>query len=570
MAFHYATSPSSGSYREILTRLVAFATSKHISAITINNAGTGYTAGNILTITHAGAYGNALIEVLTVGGSGEILTVAIRSSGAFANRVASVTLNAGGSGYPVSLTNTLILEIQGGTWTEEAKVSATTNGSGVVTAVALFETGGAYSVAPAATAATTAIIGPSTATTGSGCTVNTTMTGLIGTTGIAATGGSGSSATFNLTLTDTGWTALRSTNNYSVNSINNEKEIVLRGTVSGGDEPYIGFRTYTQTSGINTRYGWVLVGMDGFNSGLAFASQPNVGPIPATGSVGDPTNANTTGPFFLLFDNAQNYWFNVTSRRLMCVVKAVGASTTAYMSMYAGLMNPFGTATESPYPMYLSASTDTANTAPDVGGLGSVTGITELNVFNSSRRAAAAFFRDANSGLYVRVGNSNGSTPANLNATYDTVALSGFTSGRSCLYPVGSPAVDNSGGNNASNVVAVGCRLVFGNDDGSFSSAATLSQDEGGSATAVMMPTVGDNEILLIPCVVSVTDANTAPSINHSIRGELDGVYWIPGTTSSGASVVSEDTITIGSTRYKIFQNVHRVERYCYFAIKEA
>jgi hypothetical protein len=568
MAFHYATSPSSGSYREILTRLVAFSTSKHISAVAINAAGTSYTAGDILTITHAGAYGDAKIEVLTVGGSGQILTVAIRSAGAFSNRVATVALNAGGSSYPVSLTNTLILEIQGGTSTEKAKVSATTNGSGVVTAVALFETGGAYSVAPSATAATTAIVGPSTATTGSGCTINTTMTGLIGTTGISATGGTGSSATFDLTLTDTGWTAMRNENDYSVNSINNEKEIILRGTVSGGDEPYIGFRTYTQTSGLSTRYGWVLVGMDGFNAGLAFASQPNAGPLPGAGAVGDPANVNATGPYFLLFDNAQDYWFNVTGRRMICVVKAVGASITAYMSMYAGLMNPFGTATESPYPLYLSATTGVSNTAPDAA-TSSVTGITEQTAFANAARQSAAYFRDANQGLYVRVGNSTGSNPASLNATYDTAVTSGITSGRSCLYPVGSPHADTTSGNNAANIVTNG-RLVFGNDDNTFARVgATLSEDELGPPSAVLYPTIGDNELLLVPCVVSLTD-NGTPSSNHSIRGELDSVYWIPGTTSSGTSVASEDTVTISGTRYKIFANAHRTQRYCYFAIKEA
>lgn len=566
MAFHYATSPSSGSYREILTRLVAFSTSKHISAIAINNAGSGYTAGNILTITHAGAYGDAKIEVLTVGGSGEILTVAIRAAGAFSNRVTSPTLNAGGSGYPVS--TTVYLEIQGGTATEKAKVSATTNGSGVVTAVSLFETGGAYSVAPAGTGATTAIVGPSTATTGSGCTINTTMTSLIGTTGIAATGGSGSSATFDLTLTDTGWTAMRNENDYSVNSINTEKEVILRGTVAGGDEPYIGFRTYTQTSGPSTRYGWVLVGMDGFNSALAFGSQPNAGPIPLSGTVGDPTNVNAAGPYFLLFDNAQDYWFNVTGRRMICVVKAVGGSTTAYCSMYAGLMNPFGTATESPYPLYLSATTGIANTPPDAA-TASVTGITELTAFASAARNSSAYFRDANLGLYVRVGNSNGSAAVILNATYDTALTSGITSGRSCLYPVGSPYADNTTTNNASNVVTNG-RLVFGNDDTTFSRAgATLSEDELGPPNAILYPTIGDNEMLLVPCVVSLTD-NSTPSSNHSIRGELDSVYWIPGTTSAGASVASEDTVTISGTRYKIFANAHRIQRYCYFAIKEA
>jgi hypothetical protein len=268
-----------------------------------------------------------------------------------------------------------------------------------------------------------------------------------------------------------------------------------------------------------------------------------------------------------LFDNAQDYWFNVNGRRLICVVKAVGGSITAYMSMYAGLMNPFGTATESPYPLYISATTGIANTPPDAATT-SVTGITELTAFAAAARNSSAFFRDANLGLYVRVGNSTGTAAANLNATYDTAGTSGITSGRSCLYPIGSPHADTSGSNNVANVVT-NCRVVFGNDDSTFARAlATLSEDELGPPGAVLYPTIGDNEMLLVPCVVSVTD-NTTPGSNHSIRGELDSVYWIPGTTSAGASVASEDTVTISSTRYKIFANAHRTQRYCFFAIKE-
>jgi len=558
MAFHYGTSPSSGSYREIMTRLVAFATSKHISAVTINNAGSGYVAGDILTITHAGAYGDAKIEVLTVS-SGAIATVAIRAAGAFSNRVATVTLNAGGSSYPNS--TTVYLEIQGGTSTEKAKVSATTNGSGVVTAVSLFETGGAYSVAPSATAATTAIVGPSTATTGSGCTINTTMTSLIGTTGIAATGGSGSSATFDLTLTDTGWTAMRNDNDYLVNAINSEKEIILRGTVAGSyDEPYVGFRTYTQTSGVTTNRGWILNGFDGFNSGLSYASQPNAGPTYSSGSVGEPLAAR--GPYFLLDDDAQDYWFSVSGRRLICVVKAVGTTTTTYQSMYAGLMNPFGTASESPYPMYLSASTGTANTAFDAGAA-LVTGMTELSL-SGAATGAAAYFRDDSTGTYIRVRNGDGTSPASISTT-----IGDPFNARSVLYPIGSVVPLTSGtdsGTNATNA----SRLVFCNDSSQFINNPGVTGF--GTATAVLRPTIGDNELLLIPCVVYTGPGsnNTPNDSNTKFRGELDGVYWIPGTNSSGASVASEDTITISGVRYKIFANAHRTQRYCFWALKEA
>lgn len=532
MAWQTGTSPSSGSYREVLTRLVAQATSQNVSLAVVNAGGTGYTVGDTLTITHAGAYLPALLEVMTLGGGGAVSTIKIRSNGAFSNRVATVAVAAGGSGYPVS--TTIILEIQGGTSTSKAKVTATTNGSGVVTGVALFETGGAYTVAPSAGAATT-IVGPSTATTGSGCTINTTMTTLVGTSGIAATGGTGSGVTFDLTLAATGWMALRDSNNFSTNSINDEKEVVLQG-LAAGDDPLIAFRTYTATSGINTNRGWVVAGLDNFNPSLSLAAQPNVGP--AVDPTGNAANC------FLLFDNAQSYWLAASPRRLLWIVKAVGASITAYMSGYSGLMSPFGTEIESPYPMYLSATTRAFNRPPDSGGF-FVTGLTEL--FADTTTLCPANYRRQSDGAWVNVQNvSNGSAQAT-----------------NVLWPVGGQSLATGTSSNEDDIVTAG-KLAF-----DVSSALGVSVAGGGVATQVIMPALGTDEILLYPATVltgttSDNDSNTIP------RGELEGVYWIGGTKADGTSVASEDTITVGTDRYRIFANAHRSERYSFFAVKEA
>lgn len=535
--FHTGTSPSSNSYREILTRLVACATSQHVSAVALNAAGTGYTAGNLLTIPHAGGYQAAVLEVLTVGGGGAVATVAIRAAGAYSNRVATVAVNAGGSGYPVS--STVILEVQGGTATERAKVAATVNGSGVVTAVSLIETGGAYTVAPAATAATTAIVGPSTATTGSGCTINTTMTGLIGTTGAATTGGTGSGATFDLTLTVGGWTALMNRNGFSTNAINDEKEVILQGTAGTGTDPLIGFRTYTATSGLSTRYGWVVVGLDSFNGSLAFAAQPNIGPAV------DPTT--NQADCFLLFDNAQTYWFSVKPRRIIAVVKAVGGATTAYTSMHAGLLNPFGTATESPYPLYISASTRSFNRLPDAGGF-FVTGLSEL--FHDAAGLCPAHFRRASDGVWVNVANA-------INAA--------AISGGSVLAPIGGTAAMSSGVLE-DNIVGDG-RLTF---DVFTNTGIALAS--GGAASQALMPALGTNEILTYPLTV-LTHAETGGLLTNEalIRGEIDGAVWCAGTKSDGTILASEDTLTPSSgPRIRVFGNAHRTERYSYFGLLEA
>lgn len=525
MAFQKGTSAASGSYRGLLTRLVAFATSKHVSAVAVNAGGTGYTVGDILTVTHAGAYAPLLLEVLTLSGSA-VATVAIRSAGAFSSRVASATVNAGGTGY----TTGHIVRLTTGTFTEFGKFTVTAS-AGVATAVAVFETGGAYSADPTLTASpTTSNIGLGS---GTGLTVNVTMTGLIGTSGITCTGGTGSGATFDLTLTDTGWSALWNRNNYSFNSITDEKEVILQGTVAGGDAPLVGIRSYTATSG-DTRYGWLIAGMDSYNSGLTFATQPNVGP--------DVVPSTNNGICLLMFDNAQSYWFRVTPRKLVAVIKAVGASVTSYTSMYAGLLNPFGTQVESPYPMYLSGSTRAYSRKPDVGGF-FVTGLTEL--FSDTIGLCPAVFRHPSTGAWTTVQNSN-------NGSAITTIV---------LYPIGAQALANS---NPANEDDIGQYGQFNFQMG----GAGVSLASGSAPTQIVMPTLGSNELLLIPPTIlpGSSGDNTSEIVP---RGELDGVYWIPGNKSDASVVASEDTITIGSLRYTIFANAHRTERYSFFAVAE-
>ncbi len=530
MVFQTGTTASSSARRDMLVSLVALATSKHVSAAVLNAAGAGYTVGDILTISHAGGYLPCKIEVLTLGGGGAVATFKIRSGGAFANRVATVTKNAGGTGYAVND----IVRLTTGTFTEFCKAKVLTLAGSAVATIAVFETGGAYSSAPTATGgATNSDIGTGS---GTGLTLDTTMTGLIGTVGIAATGGTGAGVTFDLTLTDTGWsatTAAQNRNDYSFNSITDEKEVILQGTVAGGDEPYIGIRTYTATSGINTRHGWIIAGMDSFNPSLAFTSQPNLGPT------GDP--AANTGCCFLMFDNAQDYWMSVTGRRMIAVVKAVGASITSYCSMYAGLLDPFGTQTESPYPMYISATTSSHNRAPDGGGF-LVTGLTEL--FADSSTTCPAFFRASSTGTWTRVTNSN----------------NGAASSAHTLWPIGVSQSASGAATNDDNISQDG---QFGYHGTSGTSLLT-----GATATQVVMPSLTDNYLALVPAVVVSTPVATDNDSETQLRGELSNVFWTPATKSDATGIAAEDYIDYGGERFYIFQNAHRTERYSYFALK--
>ena len=77
-----------------------------VSAFTIHAAGTTYVVGDFITFT-AGA-GTCVIQVVTVGGSGEVLTYKIISAGSgysvAATIIATTTNSVGGSGFTVVIT----------------------------------------------------------------------------------------------------------------------------------------------------------------------------------------------------------------------------------------------------------------------------------------------------------------------------------------------------------------------------------------------------------------------------------------------------------------------------------
>lgn len=531
MVWYYGTTASSAARRDLLDKIVALATSQHVSAAVLNAAGTGYVAGETLTIPHAGGYLPAIIEILTVGGSGEILTFAIRAGGAYANRVASVVVNAGGSGY----TTGHVVRLTTGTATQQCKLLVTA-AAGAVTSAAVFETGGAYSVAPDATAsASNSDIGVGS---GTGATFDVTMTGLIGTTGAAASGGSGSGATFDLTLTATGWTALVDRNDYSFNSVTDEKEVILQGDAGSADDPLVGFRTYTTLLG-DTRYGIMIAGMDSYNPLLAFGSQPNVSPS---------TPDSNAAPCLLMFDNAQSYWISINGRRIVAEVKAVGASITSYVGMYAGLMKPFGTQTESPYPMALAATSKSYQRKPDAGGF-FVSSLTEF--FSDTTALAGGLMRRQSDGAWLTICNvANGTLQQS----------SAFPQ----CYPLGNIPFA-SGGTGVDRINADGQLAFVLNGTG-----AALAN--GATPTQAIMPTIGDGEILRVPVGLAMHNSTGDNNSETLLRGEFEGVYWIPGTKADGSIVSSEDTLTdpVTGDRFRIFQNAHRTERYSFFCIQEA
>lgn len=508
MAFQKFT--SSG-YRDTLDLAVSFATSQHISAATINAAGTGYVAGDILTISHAGATLDATIEVLTVGGSGEVVTVRLRNRGAFSNRVATVAVNAGGAGYSVGEVAT----ISGGTFTEQAKVEVTSVSGGVVDGVAVYEYGGAYSVAPGSTGAATVGVGPSTFGGDDALTVDITMTGLIGTSAIAATGGTGSGASFDLTLAPTGWETIHDRNDYAGGVRDGEREVVLSKDRSPNQDILLGFRTYV-TGAPEQRWGIKPCGFAGYNPLIDYDSQA----LPIAG-----TDLSSTNPHMPFVEGSHDVWLRVDEFGFVWGTKVVDVLSTVYMSAFQGLLVPFGTTSENPYPMVITGFTYASTTRPNQNEL--MTGLATLicGAPNAGSNPIARLYRASNQ-TQAPIANWE-----DANNTPSRVAATAIK-----LTPLGSVRLRSDPDAGDYNETT---------DSTNFRAGLSNSSDTLGVSTIPLYPTpnTGGDLFCLLPLTV-VDDADASySSPTDRVVGEIAGACWVPGWKNDGTSIDPEDTI---------------------------
>lgn len=530
-------------YRDLATKMVAMMSSQHVATVAVNSGGTGYVVGDIVTLTHAGAYLDARFEVTSVS-AGVITGLRINSSGAFSNRIATVAVNAGGTGYAVND----ILEVQGGTAREQGKAKVTSVSSGVVTGVALFETGGAYSTAPGLTGASTVGIGPAAFAGDDACTLDLTMTGLVGTTGLSVTGGTGSGATVDITLAQTGWTVDgRNLNNRTVNSLTDEKEIVLVGDATGKtNKPYVGIITWTATSGINTRYGLALFGMTAHNSATAFHLQPGIsfGINTSTGALQDGTH--------LLCDEdaaqSMDFWFSVDDLRIAGVINLNSAAANTdngeYMHFHMGLMNAYGTETENPYPMLIGASSRTMNIDPSASSQ-LISGLPEA--LSATGVSAPWWYYEVESSSWESATNSQNLTAsARARITYPFGDLSRLNSSTDPDYIVAECVLE-----------------VFADWSNVTRSAPTRK--------LYPIPGTTDYPFLWPVNLITRTGGSTSNNIQDVPRGEVRGWFWLTATNSAGNRITnfSEYYVTIGSDRYRVFHNHVHIERYQYMALKE-
>ncbi len=524
--------------RELLALIGALATSQHVATLAINAPGSGYVVGEIITIGHAGANAPATAEVLLIGGGGSVTSLVLRNWGAYADRVATATINAGGTGYVVGD----ILEVQTGAGRQMAKVRVDMAPAGVITAVSVFETGGAYSTTPAATGVATVGIGPSTFAGDDAATVDLTFTGLVGLVGLATTASAaGTGLTVDITLAETGWltgsfNSMRDTNDFSVNSVNDEKQLAMRGTVTGGDEPFIMNRTGTNTPGIETNHliGWSA--SDAFNPALDFDAQ--VGLLSLIGMTG-------SGFYTPMFDaEDHSVWISISARSVKVAVRTQGDTVLSYQFGYAGLGNPFATTTNNPYPLVIGSSTGQPVVFPDDTTSGRVRG--PIEAYEAAGDPDPWRIRrqeDASIG-FVRNSDPFGTAQIGLG-----------------VYP----CMENrnlAGSTDASTITADGRRTLF-----------DIILPTGGTATAVILPTPDTGGDLFVPIPAVILESNSAAepvSAADKLRLEIENIFWVPGLDSAGSPIAAEDTLTDqNGDRYRVIRSGSRTEPYSMWAMKE-
>lgn len=413
--------------------------------------------------------------------------------------VATAVINAGGTLYAAD--DILTVAIGGGAVAHglNATIRVLTVDGGGVILTARMETHGAYTTDPTVLTAN------------------------------AVTGGTGTLATFDLTMAETGWTLLIDDTTFGAN---NDYRVMLEGANGGvaGDEVYVGMHTNQSGTAPNDFYNIRPYAFTGYNSLLDFADQPGTFASPYM-------NAQNDGTYPIL------YWVQITDRHITVVCKPEDAAFTTYASMSMGLLDPYATQSEFPYPIYVSA-----NSPRNVG----------FNTTNANEQGAISSicelvnYRDTNYPMYLR--DAAGTWQAISNKQFNS-SLSTLTKTDRITHPLASPTVTSLGP--ADEIVDADFSGIYMTRI----SMGTTGTDAAPLYTLQPTPGTPDDQRIMWPLVVIF-----GPAVGDDIIGEIPGLFW-----TIGGGVSSEDTIVdANGDRYRIFLGGRRTQIYSWFAIKEA
>jgi hypothetical protein len=212
--------------------------------------------------------------------------------------------------------------------------------------------------------------------------------------------------------------------------------------------------------------------------------------------------------FFNLWQNSIDYWMYANDRRVIVVAKV----SSYYMSMYAGFFLPFATPDEFTQPLYIGASSAT------------------LLLYSSSNSGSrmmcdpglgAAYYRKRSSGTWSAVGNHT--------AQNNTAYLPTYSTSRHIIWPY---RVARSSGSS------------YGSKDwNALNGLARLRPNAAGE-----MP---------------LFQSHIIDTSGLEVVGALDGVFAAPGFGRT-----SEQTLTMDTRTFRLFQNCGRATARDFFAVE--
>lgn len=526
----------------LVTDLMNAATGNGATAASIVNDGTTetYVVGDILTVVGGTSTFPAKLRVTSVS-SGAITGIVVAEGGSYTVNPSNPVGHSGGSGAGATFNLTMasngwtlkrrsvqaasaVVNSGGSGGTNGAQVVTVVGGVGVTTAAQFNVTvsGGAITAVNSVATAGLYERGP-----------NLAPPSLVST-AVQVTGAGLSGATLDVT-----WA-------YPTTQ---EQVMILQGTGGGSDTILVGLRTYSAVNGVNTARNWSLHGFTAYNDNLTFNSQAGISP-------GDPSTAtNTLGAFVPLHDNGASFpigfWFSVTPNRIVAAFKTENGVVQHYPSLYMGFVNRFGSPSEWPYPILISGCTTRVRALYDSTIITYVSSIVEL-IGNSSTSGPAWYLRS--DGTWSAIANSTVSS--------DETSPTRSTSGGRVLFPIGEATLSllpvDSDDNVTDDPASTGVRWV------------DIAPTDGAPGTAVKFlhptPDTGGAKRRLYPATVQF--ALTGPPVERDILGEMDGVFWISAADAT-TPLVSEDFVTVGTTRYRVFKGGSRALEYTYFAIEE-
>ncbi len=506
MAYVFGTSTNYKTFADMLSR-IAIGTSLH-SVDVINSGGTGYTVGDILTVSGGTSVIPATLEVLTAPG-GVIGSVRIRNAGLYTtapsdpvsvtggtgssatfdltfgtngwtrrravgcpSAAQSATVAAGGTGYTVNDT----LTVSGGTFGHAATFRVVTAPGGVVGTVALIDPGN-YTTTPSNAASTTG-------GTGTGCTLNVTY-------------GTG------------------------------EVEIILEGSGSGSDEIFVGYRSFFDAG--SAARNWCLNGFTGFDSALSYENQPGRSPGLDTQSSGP----DLGGAYVLLLNSTITWWVSVTPRRIL----GVGKTGTCYSSFHMGFLNPYATGGEWPYPIYIAGTTTERFRVPGTGVI-STSGVVDP-IRDSTSDVGPGLLRDP-SGVWQSCFNGTDGSPRTASTTGLAVVPTGRLNG--VTLQTGDDWYSST--------------TIF------FQSFCPNSGSPGTQSNRLLRTTQsGGDYVIRIPATIIASSGNTP----IGVYGEIDGAYWF----DTAGVITAESRFSDGTQRFTTFQEGVRADNWALWALRE-